>query len=140
MLPLRTRPDHAEANRAKDPKQPNRCEIQHAIQPPLGRLRQASGGPVDTEAGGEDSEVEGRVVVVNVSDATHGDEGQVVQEPAEDGVEAGVVDLVEVGGGQVGKAALRADGVECDEGAEEAEGERGAPVDKGIAEEEVFDD
>lgn len=49
--------------------------------------------------------------MVDVGDAGHGDEGQVVQEPADQGVETGVVEVVEFELGQVAVAALPADEV-----------------------------
>ncbi len=71
--------------------------------------------------------------MVDVSDAGHGDKGQVVQEPADDGVDAGVVDLVNFEGAQVDVAALEADEVEGEEEGEEDEGKGGGPVDEGVA-------
>ena len=78
--------------------------------------------------------------MVDVSDTGHGDERQVVQEPAEDGVDAGVVELVDLRPGELLVAALPADGVPGEHAEEEDDGEGRAPVDERVAEEEVLDD
>lgn len=61
--------------------------------------------------------------MVDIGDTTHEDEGEVVQEPANDGVDTGVVDVVHVVLSQVGVATLPADQVEDEEETEEGDGE-----------------
>jgi hypothetical protein len=78
--------------------------------------------------------------VVDVGDTTHSDERDVVQEPADDGVETGVVDLVYLVGLEVVVTALPTDEVEGNQEREDTQGGRGTPVDDGVAEEEVLDD
>lgn len=77
--------------------------------------------------------------MVDVRHSRHGDEGEVMQEPSDDGVETGVVDVVDVGRRQFVEFALPPDYVPGDEEAEDAERCGGGPVDDWIAEEEVFD-
>lgn len=77
---------------------------------------------------------------MDVGDARHSDEGEVVQDPADDGVEAGVVEAVELVRGEVVVATLEADEVVSGQGGEKQEGEGRGPVDEGITQEEVFDD
>ena len=78
--------------------------------------------------------------MVNVGDTSHGDEGQVVQEPAEHGVDARVVEVVDLGPSELVVAALSADRVPSDHDEEEADREGRAPVDERVAEQEVLDD
>lgn len=133
-------PLHTKANRPKEPEQPNNSRIKHKVETPLQILPPVPRRPVKREASREDRKVEGRIVVVHVGDTCHDDEGDVVQYPADDGVDAGEVDEVNFGLAEVGVAALPADEVEDEEEAEEGEGGEASPVDKGVAEEEVLDD
>ena len=111
MRPLLVAALHAEAESAEEPEHADDSNVQHGENAPLHALAEVAGVPVQAEAGAEDGEVERRVVVVDVSDTSHCDEGQVVKEPAEDGVDAGVVELVDLRQGQLLVAALPADGV-----------------------------
>ena len=133
MPPLAARANHAEANRPEQPEQRNNRHVEDRENGPLELLPQAARGPVHAEAGGQDGEVERRVVVVDVGDAGHGDEGQVVQEPADDRVEAGVVDVVNVGLLQLRVAALPPHQVPEYQQPEHAERGRAAPVDGRVA-------
>jgi hypothetical protein len=63
-----------------------------------------------------------------------------VQEPPDNGVETGVVELIDVGLLEVIVAALPADEVPEDHKGEDAEGGGAAPVDGGVAEEEILYD
>jgi len=63
-----------------------------------------------------------------------------VQHPADDGVNARIVDLVNLGLLEVVVPALPADDIVDDDEAEDAETGCTAPVDKGVAQEEVLDD
>jgi hypothetical protein len=77
---------------------------------------------------------------VHISNATHGEERNVVQKPSNGRVDAGVVDLVNVKGFEVVIAALPADDIEGDDQGKDAERCRAAPVDGRVAEKEVLDD
>lgn len=111
MPPLRTRALHTKADSPEQPKQADNQHIQGAEKHPVDLPVEPARAPVQTEARGQDGKVQRGVVVVDVSDAPHGYEGEVVQEPADDGVHAGVVDLVDVGLLEVRVAALPADQV-----------------------------
>lgn len=78
--------------------------------------------------------------MVHVGYARHRDEGEVMQEPAHRRVQTGVIDVVHVGEAEFIVAALPADEVPDEDHAEDAEAGGAAPVDEGVAEEEVFDD
>lgn len=77
---------------------------------------------------------------MHVRDAGHGDKREVVQDPADDGVEASVVDLIDFRGLEFFITALPAHEVPAGEEAEDDQGQGAAPVNEGVAEEEVFDD
>lgn len=77
---------------------------------------------------------------MDICDSGHGDKRQVVQKPADDGVDAGVVEVVDIALGEVVVAALPAYAVPDDHQTEDGEGCGTAPVDEGVAEEEVLDD
>lgn len=109
MLPLRAGSHHSEADGSEEPEETDDQDIQGAEENPVDVLVELSGCPVNAEAGGENGEIQGGVVVVHIRYTAHGDEGEVVQEPTNDRVETGVVDLVNVGGLQVRVAALPAD-------------------------------
>lgn len=78
--------------------------------------------------------------MVDVRDTAHDDEGQVVQKPADDGVDTGVVDLIDVGLLELVETALPADCVPANEEGEESERGSAAPVYSWVAEEEVLYD
>jgi hypothetical protein len=137
---LAIRADHAPGDRHEEDVQADGGRVQHAVEDVLHALDLVPQDPVGDEAEGEDREVERRIVVVDVGDARHGHEGEVVQDPADDGVETRVVDVVDVGRLELVVAALPADEVPDHEEAEGAQGGGGAPVDEGVAEEEVLDD
>ena len=88
MPPLTTRPHHAKANRPKRPVKPDNNHIQHREDTPLDLAIQTARRPVRAEAHDDNGEPQRGVVVVHVCDAAHGQEGQVVQRPADDGVHA----------------------------------------------------
>jgi hypothetical protein len=78
--------------------------------------------------------------VVDVGHTAHGHEGEVVQHPADDGVDTRVVDLVNLRLLQVVVAALPADQVPGNNEAEDAKTGSAAPVDEWVTKEEVLDD
>ena len=77
---------------------------------------------------------------MDICDTAHGNKGKIVQEPAHDGVETRVENVLHVSGLEVFVAALPADEVKGHEEGKDAEGGGGTPVDDGVAEEEVLDD
>ena len=77
---------------------------------------------------------------MDVSDTSHDDEWQVVQEPSDDWVDTSIVDLVDLRLLQLVVATLPSDEVPEDDEAQEAQGGGGTPVDDWVAEEEVLDD
>ena len=102
---------HAKHDGTEEDKQADDGAVQDRVDAPSDLLVQCLRGPIQAEAGGQDGEVEGRIVVVHIRDSGHGDEGKVVQEPADGGIDAGVVDLVDIGLAQLLVASLPADQV-----------------------------
>jgi hypothetical protein len=78
--------------------------------------------------------------VVHICDTSHEDEGKVVEEPPNDGVDTSIMDVINVSEGKISIATLPADEVEEDEGAEERKRGGTCPVDKRVTKEEVLDD
>ena len=78
--------------------------------------------------------------MVHISDTSHGDKGNVMQEPADNGVKTRVVDMVYVNGLEVVVAALPTDKVPGNIECEYTERGGGTPVDNGVTKKEVLDD
>jgi hypothetical protein len=131
---------HTKAERAEEPEHAKDSDVKDSEDRPLDALAEIAGVPIKAEARAQDSEVQSRVVVVNVGDTCHGDERQVVQEPAEHGVDAGVVEVVDLRPGELVVAALPADRVPGNHAEEEDDREGRAPVYERVAEQEVLDD
>lgn len=131
---------HAKRNGAEEDKDTGDCGVEGHVNGELHILAQASGGPIDAEAHAENGKVEGRIVVVDVRHTGHGNEWQIVQEPADDGVDASVVDVIHVLLGEFFVAALPADCVPDEHKTEDAERGGATPVDDRVAEQEVLYD
>lgn len=130
---------HTEADGAESVEETDSGSIHGEVESEVEGLGETAGHPVEAEAHAENGKVESGVVVVDVGDTGHGDEGEVVQEPADDGVDAGVVNVVNVVLAELVVAALPADGVPCDDQSEQSERGGAAPVHERVAEEEVLD-
>lgn len=63
-----------------------------------------------------------------------------MKEPAYNGIQSGIVDLIDLRRFELVVPALPADEIPCDRRAKDTEGEGAAPIDYGVAEEEVLDD
>ena len=140
MPPLLIRALHPKANSPEEPKQANNNRIQHREDTPLQTLMQVPRVPVQTKATRQNSKVQRRIIVMDIRHARHGDEGQIMQEPANDGIQAGVVEVIDLGPGELVVAALPAHRVPGQHQEEEAQREGRAPVYRRVAEEEVLDD
>lgn len=143
MSPLLITPLHTKHHGSKQPKQAHDNRIQHPIHRPLHASippRQRLRHPIDHEPHGQDGEIQRGVVMMHVRHTRHGHERHVMQEPASEGVQPAIVDVVDLAGGELVVAALPAHGVPGHEGAEAEERGRAAPVDEGVAEQEVLDD
>lgn len=77
--------------------------------------------------------------MVHVGDTRHDDKGKIVQEPADDGVDTGVVNLINLFVVQLPVSALPSHNVPDHDDADEAERYRAAPVDEWVTKEEVLD-
>lgn len=131
---------HAKTDWAKQDVKTNDHSVEYAVQAPLELGGQFPSREIQAEASDEYREPEGRIVVVDVGNASHGDEWIVVQEPADDGIDTGIVELINLPFLQIREATLPADEVPGEHGNEDTEGRSGAPVDKWVSEEEVLRD
>lgn len=143
MPPLLIVTHHTKYNRPKQDEQPDDQEVKYPIECPLDSpvlSRQRPGHPVHDESHCQDRKVQCRVVMVNISDARHGNKREIMEEPAYDGIKSGVVDLINLRRFELIVPALPAHEVPCHHRAKNTEGEGAAPIDNRVAEEEVFDD
>jgi hypothetical protein len=140
VRPLAARADHAEADRPEKPVEANDDNVQDAEDTPLYLLVKAPSCPVHAEAHDDDREPESWVVMMDVGNTAHGNERNVVEYPTNDGVDTGVVDLVHIGLLEIVIAALPAHGVPKNDETEDTKTGGTAPVDKGVAKEEVLYD
>jgi hypothetical protein len=140
VAPLLARSNHAKRDGPEQPVKTNNNRVQYGKDGPADLVVQFPRRPVKTETHSQDSEPQGRVVVVNVGNTTHGHEREVVQNPANDRVKSRVVNLVNFRLLEVVVPALPADNVVDDNEAEDSETGCATPVHKRIAEKEVLDD
>lgn len=138
MLPLAVVANHTEADILEQNEEADNNSIQHDIDRPLKLLVQSPRCPINTESRTQDGEIQRGVVVMDVGDTCHSHERQVVQEPTNDRVDTGIVDVINVVLGQLIVATLPADGVPGHEETEDAEGSGRTPVDEWVTEEEVL--
>ena len=106
---------HTEHNGPKQPEETDNGRIEYGVDAPLYPSIQLLRHPIHTEASGQDSEVQCGIVMMDVGDTRHGDERKIVQEPADDWVEAGVVDVVNVLHTEFAVAALPANQIPQDQ-------------------------
>lgn len=139
MVPLRIWSDHAESDGAEVDEKSEGDSVEDAVDGPLDLCARVPGEPIDQEREGKDSKVEGREVMVNVCDTSHGNEWEVVEEPADDGVDSRVVNLVDFRRLELHISTLPTNKVPSDDEADTDERGGGRPVDEGVAQEEVFD-
>lgn len=90
--------------------------------------------PINNKSEGEDGEVQGRIVVMNVGDTSHGDEWHVVEEPSNYGVDTSIKDVVDVVLLEFVIAPLPANKVPGYQEAENTERGRGTPVYQRVSE------
>ena len=140
VLVLLVRAHHSPADRHEEDVKPNNRQVQETIGNALGKLVPGSEEPIGKETKRENGEVERRVVVMDVGDTAHDDEGQIVEEPADDRVDSSVVDLVDVVLGELVVATLPAESVPDEEKTKDAETGSRSPVDERITKQEVLDD
>lgn len=139
MTPLRTGSLHTEADCPEQDEQTNDSRIQNTVDGPVDLLAKWSRDPINAEAGNQDGKPKSGIVVMDVGDTAHSDEGNVVKEPTNDGVDGGVVDVVNVVRFEVAVATLPADCVPCNYEGKDSQAGRATPVDNGVTEEEILD-
>lgn len=139
MRPLHVRALHTEADGSEQNKQTNNDRVKCKVNGVLHGLVQLSCGPINNKAKSDDGKVESRVVMMNVGNSGHGNEGKVVQEPTNDGIDTGIVEVVDIALREFVVAALPANAVPDDHEAENGKGGSGSPVYEGVAKKEVLD-
>lgn len=139
VLVLLVRACHSPADGDEDDVEADNNGVQQAINGALqGRVAVAH-RPVNEETESQDGKVESRVIVMDVGYARHDNKRQIVKEPADHRVDAGVVNLINLLVVQVFAAALPAQDVPGDDQAYESESSSGAEVDKRVTKKEVLD-
>lgn len=129
---------HAPADRNEENVEANDDGVEQAVHDNLHLLNAVAQHPVRQEAEAEDGEVQCWVVMVHICDARHDDERQVVKEPSNDGIETGVMDLINLAAVELFVATLPAYKVPHDNEADDAQANGRAPVHERVAKEEVF--
>lgn len=132
-------PNHTPRNWHEHDVQADNDSVEDTIDDNLSSLGAVAEHPVGTKSVGKDGEVKRWVVVMDVSNASHNNEWQVVQEPSNNWVNTSIMDLVDIGLLQFIIAALPSDEVPQDDETEDTEGGGGAPVDDWVAKKEVLD-
>jgi hypothetical protein len=140
MTPLAGRSDHTKADRPEEPVEEDDGGVHDAEDRPFDPLVQAPSCKVDTATHNDDCKPQSRIVVMDIGYTTHSNEREVMQHPPDDGVEAGVVELIDFRLLQVVVAALPAHGVEEHEQYVDSKAGGADPVDERVAEKEVFYD
>jgi len=130
---------HTEGDGSEHPEQSNDDSVEDSVDAVLHSARETARDPVGAESETEDSKVKSRVVVVDVGDTTHGHERCVMQNPTDDGVDTGVVDLINVLLGQLVVTALPANQVVGDQKTESGNRSSTGPVDERVTKKEVLD-
>jgi hypothetical protein len=110
------------------------------VDSPADLLVEVPCSPVKAETHGQDGKPQRRVVVVDVSNTAHSHEWQVVEDPTDDRVDSGVMDLVDLALLEVVVASLPADNVPDDDKAKDTQTGCAAPVDERVPQQEVLDD
>lgn len=140
MLPLKVRTLHAENEGAEEDEKTDDSNIKSTVDRPLVDRTESLGRPVHSKSSGQNCEVQGWIVVVDVGDTCHGHERKVVEEPAYYWIKTRDPDVVNILHRKVIIATLPANKVPNDYQAEESQGSCTAPVNNGISKEEVLDD
>ncbi len=94
VLKLLVASNHTPRNRHKQDVQSNDHGIENTIDNDLHSLAAVSEHPVGAETVSKDGKVQGWVIVMDIGDSGHDDERKVVQEPSDDWVDTGVMNLV----------------------------------------------
>lgn len=96
MRPLPVAAFHSKADGSEHPVKSDDDSVQRKVDTDLHILVQLRGRPIHNKAQHQDGEPKGRIVMMDISNTTHQNKGQVVEEPSNDWVETGVVDLIEI--------------------------------------------
>ena len=78
MSPLGAWTHHSKADGPEEPEQTDDCYIKGTKKRPVNLLVELACCPIDAEARSQDGEVQCWIVVVHISDTSHGDKGNVV--------------------------------------------------------------
>lgn len=111
MSPLLVVALHTEADSPEQPEKTNNDGVQRAEDSIANGTLQLDRRPVDAESQRQDGKPQSGVVVMHVGNTSHDEEGEVVEKPADDRVDTGIVDLVDISLLEIREAALPAQGV-----------------------------
>lgn len=103
--------DHSPTDWHEQNVKTNGRSVQDTIDSVLHTLDLVAQHPIRDESKVENGKVKSWIIVVHISNTSHGDEWQVVEEPTEDGIERRVVDLIDIRLLEVGIASLPPDKV-----------------------------
>jgi hypothetical protein len=137
---LASRSSHAKRNGAEQDKETDGDRVNQAVQDVADFLGDSLAKMVEQEPEHQDGEVERGVVVVDVSDTAHGNEREEMEDPADEGVDARVVELVNLILAKVVVTALPPDKVNDHRGHKQSQTCGGSPVDERVTQQEVLDD
>ncbi|KAI7969740.1 hypothetical protein EIK77_006688 [Talaromyces pinophilus] len=132
VFPLSVWSLHTKNNVLEDDEQSNYSNIEGYIDGPLNLGAEFSSNPVNAESGCQDSEVERRVIMMNVGDTSHNDEWEVVENPTDRWVDTSVVDLIDFTGTEIHVTTLPTDEVPSEDQAETQKTGSTSPVNEGV--------
>jgi hypothetical protein len=130
---------HTPADWHKEDVQANDDRVQKSVADILNGLVLVAHSPVNEETETENGKVERWVVVVYVSDTSHDNKWQIVEEPSENRVQASVVDLINVGLRELPEASLPSENIPDSNKTHSTQRQGRSPVGEGVAKEEVLD-
>lgn len=143
MRPLLMTTLHPKHHVTEEPKQPCNRNVERSENRPIKPLVlpcQRPRDPIEHEPHSQDGEVESRIIMVHVGDSCHGHKWKIMQHPAYNREDAGVMNVVYFRERELFIATLPAYKIPEHDNAEGKQRKRAAPVHERIAEKEVFYD
>lgn len=138
MGPLLVRAFHSKHNCLEVNEEADSDQVQNRVHHSGHLGIQTPSDPVNEEAKGENGIVEGRVVMVDVGHASHDDEWQIVQDPADDRVKSRVVNVVNFSRAQFPVASLPPQEVPAEQQTKGSETSSAPPIDQRVSKQVVL--
>lgn len=138
MCPLLTGTLNAKHNYPEVNKQASDDQVQEDIDERDGFGVEFLGKPVNAESKSQDGIIESWIIVVNICHTCHDNKWKIVENPANNRIQPGIMDMVNVGLAEVFIASLPADKVPKDQDTKHAQAGSAAPVNRRVSEEVVF--